>query len=43
VERKRTDVGHSNRRLEVAGGGEEGMTVDLKRVKAGKNEMQVQI
>lgn len=39
----RTDVEHSSRRLEAAGGGEEGMTGYLKMVRAGRNEMQVQI
>jgi hypothetical protein len=43
VEKTKTDAGHSSRRLEAAGGGEEGMTGDLKRVRAGRNEMQVQI
>jgi hypothetical protein len=35
----RTDVVHSSRRLEAGGGGEEGMTGDLKRVREGRNEM----
>lgn len=39
----RTDAGHSNRRLEAAGGGGGGMMGDLKTVRGGRNEMQVQI
>lgn len=36
-------MGHSSRRLGAAGGGEEEMTGDLKRVMAGWDKMQVQI